>query len=374
MKDNVISQQEAVIKSLKETIETTKRTIAHKEEVISEQATAIISLQTDCEYNSTDGDGDIGNCNIKLAEANSAIEEKHNEVKNYQSQLQNAYQDNSRLTDEIGSLREILEEDKFNLSEQKKRLHEANIIRKKTEMAYIAHIDTVAVKNQVIDHQKTIIDNQETVIDSLRNTTTNHTLVNTEAVPILNSVHNKNGVITDAVLIWIDVQRMTTAENIWKTQALLHFTTEEISTANSEMWSRCGEQKLGMLIRRQGSSKTKAELDDMSAAFKSLAENDMLPLFIASSETLRRTPIFNVDLTNNTNDAIATRLKILEETINAAISMNKGLMTNNEKMVDENTSSAKSNSINITSSCNADIVAQQATNKSTVNNEKEIKK
>ena len=168
---------------------------------------------------------------------------------------------------------------------------------------------------------------------------------------------------------------MTTAENIWKTQAVSHFTTEEISTAKSEMWSRCGEQKLGNLMRRQGSSKTKAELDDMSAAFKSLAENDMLPLFIASSETLRRTPIFNVDLTNNTNDAIATSLKILEETINAAISMNKGLMTNNEKMVDENTSSAKSNSINITSSSNglySDIVAQQATNKSTVNNEKEI--
>ena len=263
------------------TIETNKRTIAHKEEVISEQATAIISLKTDCEYNSTDGGGDIGNCNIKLAEANSAIEEKHNEVKNYPSQLQNAYQDNSKLTDKIGSLREILEEDKFNLSEQKKRLHEANVIREKTEMAYIAHIDTVAAKNQVIDHQKTIIDNQETVIDSLRNTTTNHTLVDTEAVPILNSFHNKNGVITDAVLIWIDIQRMTTAENIWKTQALSHFTTEEISTAKSEMWSRCGEQKLGKLIKRQGSSKTEAELDDMSAAFKSLAENDMLPLFIA---------------------------------------------------------------------------------------------
>ena len=331
VKDNVISQQEAVIKSLKETMETNKRTIAHKEEVISEQAIVMISLKTDCEYNSTDGDGDIGNCNIKLAEANSAIEEKYNEVKNYQSQLQNAYQDNSKLTDEIGSLREIPEEDNFNLSEQKKRLHEANVIREKTEMAYIAHIDTVAAKNQVIDHQKTIIDNQETVIDSLRNTTTNHTLVDTEAVPILNSFHNKNGVITDAVLILIDIQRMTTPENIWKAQAVSHFTTEEISTAKSEMWSRCGEQKLGKLIRGQGSSKTKAELDDMSAAFKSLAENDMLPLFIASSETLRRTPIFNVDLTNNTNDAIATRLKILEETINAAISMNKGLMTNNEK-------------------------------------------
>ena len=60
VKNNVISQQEAVIKSLKETIETTKRTIAHKEEVISEQAIAIISLQTDCEYNSTNGDGDTG--------------------------------------------------------------------------------------------------------------------------------------------------------------------------------------------------------------------------------------------------------------------------------------------------------------------------
>ena len=235
---------------------------------------------------------------------------------------------------------------------QKKKLHEANIILEKTEIAYNAHTDTVSAKEQVIHHQKTIIDNQETIINSLKLRTT--TTVDAEA--------DKNGEITNAVLVWIDIQRMTTAENIWKTQALSHFTTDEISTAKNEMWDRCGEHRLGKLIRRQGSSKTKAELDDLAAAFKTLAENETLPSFIASSETLRRTPLFNVDITNNTNDAIATRLKILEETINAAISMNKVFIPKNEKMVDKSTSAGKSNRNDITGSNNAlysDIVVQQ---------------
>ena len=45
------------------------------------------------------------------------------------------------------------------------------------------------------------------------------TTVDAEADNALESFHNKNGVITNAVLIWIDIQYMTTAENIWKTQA-----------------------------------------------------------------------------------------------------------------------------------------------------------
>ena len=355
VKDNVISQQEAVINSLKGTIETNKATLAHKDEVISEQLAAIISLKTHSEFHITDRDRDVA---IKHAERNLALEEK----RNYQSQLQHANQDNLKLTDEIGSLREILEQDKYNMSVQKKKLHEANIILEKTEIAYNAHADTVSAKEQVIHHQKTIIDNQETIINSLKLRTT--TTVDAEA--------DKNGEITNAVLVWIDIQRMTTAENIWKTQALSHFTTDEISTAKNEMWDRCGEHRLGKLIRRQGSSKTKAELDDLAAAFKTLAENETLPSFIASSETLRRTPLFNVDITNNTNDAIATRLKILEETINAAISMNKVFIPKNEKMVDKSTSAGKSNRNDITGSNNAlysDIVVQQQSIRKPITND-----
>ena len=97
-KDKVISQQEAVIKSLKGTIETNKATLAHKDEVMSEQVATIISLKT--EFNTTDH-----NVAIKHAEENLAMEAKRNEIKNYQSQLQHVNKDNLKLTDEIGSLR-----------------------------------------------------------------------------------------------------------------------------------------------------------------------------------------------------------------------------------------------------------------------------
>ena len=172
--------------------------------------------------------------------------------------------------------------------------------------------DLVAVKDKIISHHKATIDNQSAIIDSLKVTNVSHSQI-TDTVMSKLVNNNKNGSIPNALLLWIDIQRMSTAENIWKTQAMSHFTAEEILAAKNELWSQCGEHRLGKLINRQGTSKTKAELEDISTALKNLAENDAMPIFLGSSEMIRKTPIFNADTTNNSSDVIANRLKILED-------------------------------------------------------------
>ena len=50
-----------------------------------------------------------------------------------------------------------------------------------------------------------------------------------------------------------------------------------------------------------------------------------------------KTPLFNVDTGGCSKDAIATRLKILEETINAALVTNNNAFMTNREMNDKST-------------------------------------
>ena len=141
---------------------------------------------------------------------------------------------------------------------------------------------------------------------------------------MLRPFSNENGLITNALLLWLDIQRKPTAENIWKTQALSHFTEEEITDAKNMLWSNCDESLTGKHIRRQGTSKTSNELEGMSAALRMLDESQKMPTFIASSEMVMKTPTFNADTAACNNDVLATRIKKLEETISTALSADKG--------------------------------------------------
>ena len=72
--------------------------------------------------------------------------------------------------------------------------------------------------------------------------------------------HANNDVILNGLLLWTDIQRKTTAKDVWKSQALNKFTKEEITAAKEELWKIVGDA--GKLVRRQGASKSKVEIDD----------------------------------------------------------------------------------------------------------------
>ena len=47
--------------------------------------------------------------------------------------------------------------------------------------------------------------------------------------------HANNGVILNGLLIWVWIERRTTADNIWKSQAMAKFTSTEITPAKDEL-------------------------------------------------------------------------------------------------------------------------------------------
>ena len=80
--------------------------------------------------------------------------------------------------------------------------------------------------------------------------------------------HVVNGVVLSGFLLWVNIQRKTTAENIWKAQAISSFDKEEIITAKADLWRLCNESTIGKLTKRQGSWMIKSEIDDICTALK----------------------------------------------------------------------------------------------------------
>ena len=114
---------------------------------------------------------------------------------------------------------------------------------------------------------------------------------------------------------------------------------DEISEAKIELWRICGESTLGKLVKRQGSGKSKSELNDICIALKKLSENGSMPMLLGTSFMVSKTHIFNTDANNSENVALTTRLQTLEESINSfmAFSSDRTIITSTN-----NTLSSKS--------------------------------
>ena len=98
-----------------------------------------------------------------------------------------------------------------------------------------------------------------------------------------------HGVILDGLLTWIDTQRRTTPENVWKREIILHFTAEEITNAKNALWETAGDQ-LERNITRKGELKSTSEVNDICGAFDILSKNQKLPVFVATSTMVMQSP------------------------------------------------------------------------------------
>ena len=108
-------------------------------------------------------------------------------------------------------------------------------------------------------------------------------------------VHATNGCITNGFLLWADIQRKQQPLNIWKTEAEKCFLKEEITEAKESLWRVAGEQALGRIVNRKGTSKTSSEINDICDALNILSEADKIPMFICTSSMVARTPIYQSD-------------------------------------------------------------------------------
>ena len=116
------------------------------------------------------------------------------------------------------------------------------------------------------------------------------------------SIHARNSVITNGLLLWADIQRKQHPDSIWKAEAVEKFSSQEITEAKEILWRTVGENILGKKISRQGNSKNKSEVNDLSAAFKKLEDKDAVPMFLCTSGMVAQTPVFD-QAPANTNTA-----------------------------------------------------------------------
>ena len=103
----------------------------------------------------------------------------------------------------------------------------------------------------------------------------------------------------------------------WKSEAVSKLLKEEITDAKESLWRVCGDSIPGNNTKRQGTAKTIAEVNDISSALDALAEKDCLPMFLSSSDMVKRTPICEPKTVPCDNSEILTRLAKLEKSLNS---------------------------------------------------------
>ena len=58
-----------------------------------------------------------------------------------------------------------------------------------------------------------------------------------------------------------------------------------------KVWRVCGDSIPRKNTKRQGTTKTIVEVNDISSALDTLAEKDCLPMFLSNSDMVKRTPV-----------------------------------------------------------------------------------
>ena len=129
-----------------------------------------------------------------------------------------------------------------------------------------------------------------------------------------------NGIVMNGLLVWINIQRKSTAENIWKSQLLKKNLAEEITAAKHALWEVADDNIVGKYSVRRGEKKVTAEIDDICGAMKKLEQANDLPLFIASSEMVAKVPVLNSINSDEINIGdVMNTVKSLEESMNAFV-------------------------------------------------------
>ena len=133
------------------------------------------------------------------------------------------------------------------------------------------------------------------------------------------ALHATNGAILNGLLLWVDIHRKSTPENIWKMHAVNKFVSEEITEAKELLWRTADESIVGKLVKRQGANKGVSEINDICSALKLLSEKDSLPMFLGTSIMVAQTPVYSFSSPDNDSSVLDNRLKTIEESIKSLV-------------------------------------------------------
>ena len=132
-------------------------------------------------------------------------------------------------------------------------------------------------------------------------------------------IHAENGAAINGFLLWVNIQRHVTPENIWKSQAAIKFLKEEITEAKEILWRTSEESILGKMTKRQRASKTVSEINDICHAFTVLSEMNNVPMFLGTSDMVSQTPIYLSQPVECDKSEVNSRLKVIVETLHSIL-------------------------------------------------------
>ena len=271
-----------IVQNMEATQNGLQNLVADKDDVIKSQEVIIQSMQDGNEISEKlyAANEKIADQDIKL----NSVQEELEQLKGVETEILSTKQQN-------GSLQRRLDDQKIICKEQE------NIISTRDRQLIakdevITSLKTLASKAPLVSSD-TLTSNarcSRCEIQQQQNVTAGmqECLLKLEGI----SLH---GVILDSFLTWTDMIRKTTAKDVWKGLALKNFTGEEVTAAKDLLWDVCDENVIGKTTRRQGGSKQKSEIEDICSAFDKLSEKQMLPIFIATSKMMQRTPSLNDD-------------------------------------------------------------------------------
>ena len=305
-----------VIRSTETVCDTLRKLANDKDEIITQQKVIIYS----CRCRSKDSNEELTNIRKKLEESNNLIEERNMELREAKELLEEKNEEvgangNRKLEKELAKSLQLNEDLRNELTTKV-------TITKKTELAFNTQTELVETKEELINNQRIVIEHMKKAVEEDANRIDATSIENEHpSVPGLQesvlcmtnlALH---GVILNGFLVWADIQRRTTAENIWNAQALKHFIKEEITDAKELLWDVVDNGVLGNMIKRQGPSKSTAEINDISHALKKLAEKEVMPLFLGTSNMVMQTPSSNVHDEKVYSGEIVKTLKTLEDSM-----------------------------------------------------------
>ena len=277
-KDDLIAKRDRLIKSLKESVE---NALPASRENLTKEAETIRRLEK---------------CNTDLKD-----------------QVQSSGKENDLLLGRVRSLEATHEEIDGKLQ---------NTIRvlQKAEETIKAKSDLVDAKNEIIENLKLRLNekNAPVNVDATANETQPQDIpkegVNETCEFV--RIHATSGVAINSFLVWADIQRQLHPDDHWKPLAVKGFIPSEITEAKELLWRTSDKSLIGKMTKRQGTSKSTSEVNDICTALKKLSEKNCVPLFISTSDMVAQTPIFNSRPLVSDSDIMKNKLVFIEESIN----------------------------------------------------------
>ena len=209
-----LSISKEVIKSIEMTCETLHKLARDKDEIIAQQKIIINSCKSD-EQNE-----ELANLRTKLDDANRNIEESNLKLRETQSLLHiQINETNTADSEKLKKELEIVQRIKEDLCNE---LTNQVLLTKRTELAFNTQSKLVNTKDELIKNQQVVIeilnkaqeDKQDNSEHSNESTATPAAVPGLQESILCLSNIALHGVVMNGFLVWADIQRRTTAENI----------------------------------------------------------------------------------------------------------------------------------------------------------------